>query len=63
MSSRAIRLSKMILKLLLAITLIIVAYYALEGASALLSASPVFAAPLIALLALTIILGALSLLT
>ena len=63
MSARAILISKILLKLAAAAALAILAYYAYEGISAALSASPIFAAIFLTLLTAAIIIGIVSLLT
>jgi len=61
--ARAILIPKILLKLATAAALAILGYYAYEGISAALSASPIFAAIFLTLLTAAIIIGIISLLT
>ena len=63
MSARAALIPKIFLKLAAAAAIAILAYYAYEGISAALSASPIFAAIFLTLLTAAIIIGIMSLLT
>lgn len=63
MSSRITLIPKITLKIAVAAALAMLAYYAYEGISAILSATPIFAAIFLILITAAIILGALSLLT
>lgn len=63
MSARTTLIPKILLKLAAAAALVILAYYAYEGISAALSASPIFAAMFLTLLTAAIIIGIISLFT
>ena|GEM_PF-1243156 len=63
LSIRTTLIPKILLKLAAAAALAILAYYAYEGISAALSASPIFAAIFLTLLIAAIIIGIMSLLT
>jgi len=63
LSTRVTLIPKIVLKFATAVTLAILAYYAYEGISAALSASPIFAAIFLTLLTAVIIIGIISLFT
>ena len=63
MNARATLIPRIFLKLAAAAALAILAYYAYEGISAAISASPIFAAIFFTLLTAAIIIGIISLLT